>query len=197
MYDYDLTTPMTLAECQAMDRAALDAGPVGRGVDGTPFFLKYADVTHLLVHPASTTGGTTILERQGIMDGPVHQWFRDFFALSEPPNHTRLRALVSRTFHIRPIERMRAVARQEAEAALDRIELGADFDVFEDYAYRVPMHVICLVLGLEDRDLVELRQAVDDLGRALVSVSLSPEERVNSEKAIDDLYSVLAEVVAK
>jgi len=197
MNDYDLSKPLTLAQCQAMDLAALAEGRVGRGPDGSPFFLGYDDVVQLLVHPHASPGGAAVVERQGISDGPIHEWFRDFFALSDPPQHTHLRSLVARTFAVRPIERMRAVARKEAEEALDSLQPGRAFDVFDEFATRVPMRVICSVLGTEDLDLDALWKSICDLGRALVALSLSPEERVNGDRAIEELYAAIEPVVAK
>jgi len=63
MYDYDLIKPISLAECNAMDRAALADGPIGRGLDGFPFFLRREDVMYILGHPNCITGGTALLEQ--------------------------------------------------------------------------------------------------------------------------------------
>jgi cytochrome P450 len=197
MYEYDLSKPLTLRECVEQDRAALAHGPVARGVDGTLVFLRYADCIELLGHPHTSGGGAGIVERQGITEGPIHQWFRDFFATNEPPSHTRMRSVVSRPFHVRPIERMRGVARKAAEEALDDLKPGAPFNVVEDFAYRVPLGVLCAVLGMERRHFTALRTSLEDLGRALVALALSPAERANGARAIGELYAVIEEVAAE
>ena len=196
MYDYDLIKPISLAQCNAMDRAALADGPIGRGLDGFPFFLRREDVTHILAHPNCITGGTALLEQQGIMDGPLHEWFQGFFVLHEPPNHTRLRSLVSKSFSTRSIERLRAVARKEAEAALDSAPPGREFDVFEEFAFRVPGRVICNMLGIEDVSLIKLRNWINDLAPAIVSVQMTPEQRTAAEHALNEMNN-LVDVLVK
>jgi cytochrome P450 len=89
---------------------------------------------------------------------------------------------------------MRGVARKAAEQALDDLEPGASFDVIEEFSYRVPLGVLCALLGMERRHFAALRTSLEDLGRALVALALSPEERANGARAIGELYAVIEEV---
>lgn len=78
----------------------------------------------------------------------------DFMLLQDPPNHTRLRNLVSRSFTPRAAESWRARAIEIANECMDRaIERGA-IDVIADLALPVPSTLICEMLGvpLDDRD---------------------------------------------
>ncbi|RVX38763.1 cytochrome P450 [Nonomuraea polychroma] len=78
---------------------------------------------------------------------------------SDPPEHTRLRRLVSKEFTVRRVERMRehiqALADQLADDLAGRLENGRGVvDLVADYAFPLPMAVIAELLGipLADKD---------------------------------------------
>ncbi|MCI0347764.1 MAG: cytochrome P450, partial [Chloroflexi bacterium] len=75
----------------------------------------------------------------------------------EPPDHTRLRRLVSRAFTPRTVEllrpRIQAIVRDLVD---DALELG-EFDLVADLAEPLPVTVIAELLGVPDRDRHLLR----------------------------------------
>jgi cytochrome P450 len=72
----------------------------------------------------------------------------------DPPNHTRLRALVSKAFTPRLIERLRPRIQRLADELLDAMAPGGEADLIEAYAFPIPITVIAELLGVpaEDRD---------------------------------------------
>jgi cytochrome P450 len=72
----------------------------------------------------------------------------------DPPDHERLRALVSKAFTPRLIEGMRPRVQAIADALLDVVEDGGEMDLIDDYAFPLPITVIAELLGVpaEDRD---------------------------------------------
>src|SRR5437899_13081051 len=74
--------------------------------------------------------------------------------MRDPPDHTRLRALVSKAFTPRVIEEMRAKIQKTVDALLDRVHDARAMDVIADFAYPLPVSVISEMLGVpaEDRD---------------------------------------------
>lgn len=75
--------------------------------------------------------------------------------LMDPPEHTRLRKLVSRTFTVRRMEELRPRVAEIAERLLDDLagEPGT-VDLMSRYAFLLPVFVICELLGVPaaDRD---------------------------------------------
>ena len=73
---------------------------------------------------------------------------------TDPPDHERLRALVSKAFTPRLVERMRGRVQGIAEALLDAVEGRGEMDLIDDYAFPLPVTVIAELLGVptEDRD---------------------------------------------
>ncbi|HEV7732649.1 MAG TPA: cytochrome P450 [Candidatus Binatia bacterium] len=81
----------------------------------------------------------------------------------DPPEHSRLRALVSRAFSPRRIAALERSTREIVCGYLDAYVGGSGFDFVADFGAKVPMMVISSMLGvpLEDRD--QLREWMDIL----------------------------------
>src|SRR5918992_2153170 len=73
---------------------------------------------------------------------------------TDPPDQERLRALVSKAFTPRLIERMRPRVQAIADVLLDAVEDRGEMDLIDDYAFPLPITVIAELLGVpaEDRD---------------------------------------------
>jgi cytochrome P450 len=98
---------------------------------------------------------------------------------SNAPDHARMRSLISSVFTPRRVAALEPTIEQAVEALLARIaEAGADgatVDLMDDFAYRLPISVICDLLGIppEDREtfrllatrLATVLDYVDDLSR--------------------------------
>lgn len=70
----------------------------------------------------------------------------------DPPDHTRLRALVSKAFTPRRIEGMRCGIQAACDALLSAMTPGQSFDLVRDYALPLPIAVISGMLGIPERD---------------------------------------------
>lgn len=70
----------------------------------------------------------------------------------DPPDHTRLRRLVSRAFTPKRVEELRPRIEQIVADCLDRAEEQGSFDVVADLGYVVPVTVICELLGVPAED---------------------------------------------
>jgi cytochrome P450 len=74
--------------------------------------------------------------------------------LMDPPGHTRLRKLVSRTFTVRRMEELRPRVAEFANRLLDDLPAAGPVDLMASYAFLLPVFVICELLGVpaQDRD---------------------------------------------
>ena len=84
--------------------------------------------------------------------------FSEDFAMNllnlDPPDHTRLRKLVAKTFTTRAIAPLRPRIEQIADELLDAMAGQDSVDLLEAYAYPLPIRVITELLGVpfDDRD---------------------------------------------
>ncbi len=70
----------------------------------------------------------------------------------EPPDHTRLRRLISRVFTPRSIAKLQPDIEREANRLLDRCRELGTFDAIADYAQPYSVAVICSMLGVPNED---------------------------------------------
>ena len=77
--------------------------------------------------------------------------FEDHFSVglisSDPPNHTRLRALVNKAFAPRAIEQLRPRIQHLVDELLDAVQPRGEMDIVRDLAYPLPAIVIAELLG--------------------------------------------------
>ncbi len=88
---------------------------------------------------------------------------RRFLILMDPPDHTRLRQLASRAFSPRVSEAARPMIAKLADELLDRLEMAGSAELLSSYAYRLPVLVICRLLGVPAEDDVRFRRWVADM----------------------------------
>ena len=80
---------------------------------------------------------------------------------TDPPDHERLRALVSRAFTPRLIERMRPRVQAIADSLLDAVQDRGRMDLIDDYAFPLPITVIAELLGVPAEDRNSFREWSD------------------------------------
>lgn len=139
-----------LDEARARHRTAV-------GESGEAVILGIDDLEAISAHPLLAPLGLDALERLGIHDGPFYEWRALSLNAREHDDHKRLRALVGRAFTPLQVQRVRPLVRAHAEALLDAIAPRGEMDVQADYARDVPLHAICVFLGIpeDDRDEIE------------------------------------------
>lgn len=104
----------------------------------------------------------------------IQQRINENMLFSDPPDHTRLRALVGQAFTPRRIEQMRPRVQQITDELLDQV--GTQFDLIADFALPLPVRVICDLLGIPEED----QTAVMEGSLAIISPGgkgLKPKER--------------------
>jgi cytochrome P450 len=80
---------------------------------------------------------------------------------TDPPDHERLRALVSKAFTPKLIERMRPRVQAIADVLLDAVEDRGRMDLIDDYAFPLPITVIAELLGVPSEDRNKFREWSD------------------------------------
>jgi cytochrome P450 len=125
-----------------------------------------------------------------IMEEPLFRSFGLTMLQQDPPDHTRLRGLVVKAFTARRVEDMRSRIQQIVDETLDRITPQGRMDLIEDFAFRLPVTIICDMLGIPDEHRELFYTGSRDSGRILEPVPLSPEEIKdgNARSAMSAMY---------
>ena len=113
----------------------------------------------------------------------------------DPPDHTRLRSLVSKAFTPRAVRALRPRVEKIADDLLDSLDGAESFDVIDAIAYPLPVAVICEMLGVPQEDRGPFREWSND-----ASLSIEPlldDRRVATSmdtlSKLRDYFSDLAE----
>jgi nocardicin N-oxygenase len=110
----------------------------------------------------------------------------------DPPDHTRVRRLVSREFTARRVEQLRPRAQEIVDGLLDVVEVaGPPAELISALAEPLPILMICELLGVEFEDRAMFR------GWASALMSSSGRTIEEILQARDDLLAYLARLVAE
>jgi cytochrome P450 len=92
--------------------------------------------------------------RQVTEDNPMAAGMSEMrpFLFRDPPDHTRLRGLVSKAFTPKVVESMREGTQRLVDELLDAAWEANEIDLLSDFAYPLPMRVICDLLGVPYED---------------------------------------------
>ncbi len=156
---------------------------------------------HADVHAALRHRGLGRVEHDGTRSDPAHPRWEQSERWSllnlEPPDHTRIRRLVSSVFTARAVAALRPLVEDLADQHVARaaVTSGGDFDLIADYAQPFSIEVICRWLGVpvEDGSLL--------LGWSHAIVKMyelrsSPLERQNAERAADEFIDHVERLIA-
>jgi len=114
-----------------------------------------------------------------IMDEPIFRSMSHWMLQQDPPDHTRLRGLVVKAFTARRVEDMRPRIQEIVDQTLDRVIPNGHMDLIEDFAFRLPVTIICDMLGIPEEHREVFYTGSRDGGRILDPVPLSPQEIAN------------------
>jgi cytochrome P450 len=125
-----------------------------------------------------------------VMEEPIFRSMRHWMLQQDPPDHTRLRGLVVKAFTARRVEDMRPRIQAIVDETLDRIAPRGQMDLIEDFAFRLPVTIICDMLGIPPDHREVFYTSSRTGGRLLDPVPLSPAEiaEANTANAAHQMY---------
>ena len=171
--------------------------PVHESPLGFWVLTRYEDVVATLRDPrfAKEPMIAAVAARLGFDAGAVGISMLD----RDPPDHTRLRGLASKAFTPRVVERLRPRVQEIVDGLLDRVERAGTMDLIEEFAYPIPVNVICEMLGVPVEDHEQFKGWSLDLARGLDSIMLGPESDVvkRSGKAREGLSNYIRQLIGE
>jgi len=132
----------------------------------------------------------------GLADWAEHSALRQLFTSMltlNPPDHTRLRRLVSSAFTARRMQTLRPAIAAMVDDML--AEMSGPVDFVGSFAFRLPVNVIGELLGVPAADRPAFQSVVRDWSQVLETVT--PEVLETADPAADTLRGYLAELAAE
>lgn len=158
-------------------------------------FTRHADVDAILRDHrrfgSDPRSGTLSARQQAILP-PPHEFT---MLLLDPPDHTRLRALVNKAFTPRAVNALEARIRSTLGSLLDAIEDPAGFDLMQAVAQPLPVIVIAEMLGVPPEDRRSFKVWSDQRARLLEPVISRRERKLGNEagRAFDAYFRAIIE----
>jgi cytochrome P450 len=141
--------------------------PVHWNLPGVWMLTRHADAVRMLRHPRMSSD---------FRNSELFEMFREMNALDDrepsmlfrdPPDHTRLRNLVSKAFSPKVIESMRPFIGEVVDRLLAEQAGRETFDLVAEVAHPLPVIVICEMLGVPAEDQHLFSKWSDDLVHTL------------------------------
>src|SRR6266568_3186959 len=150
---------------------------------------RYADVAAALAEPRLARGAGDLKVEA---EDPLRRVLSRMMLFSEPPRHTRLRALANRAFTPRRVEAMRPRIQAIVDELLDAIDGRHELDVIANLAYPLPVMVISEILSLPSADLEQFKRWSDDVIAYSAGATEAEGRARESVRALLDYFRELA-----
>ncbi|HEY7438034.1 MAG TPA: cytochrome P450 [Acidimicrobiia bacterium] len=179
--------------------ALRDQDPVHQSPIGAWLLTRYDDVLKVLRDPSLSVEDRNatplpMTEHQAELLGDRSGGGRAILNL-DPPDHDRLRRIVSKAFTPKVVEDLRPLAERLVAEALDRVAERGEMDVIADLAFPLPFTVISEMLGMPTERRVELRAWSHAVVKTLDPI-ITDEELVAAINAADAMTDYIREVIA-
>jgi pimeloyl-[acyl-carrier protein] synthase len=150
----------------------------------------YREVAAALADPRVSRGGGP---REGDL---LTRLLTRMMLFTDPPDHTRLRALANRAFTPRRVEGLRLRIAALVDEQLAEVDEG-EWDLVEGMAYPLPVIVIAEILSLPPADRALFKRWSDDVIAVAAGVGDDPERRERALHSANALAEYFAALVAE
>jgi cytochrome P450 len=199
--------PEVISHPYPVYRRYREQDPVHWGVSSNPnlpgawYIFRYEDVMKVM---EDRRFGREHLKREDVETTPVPTIYHTFLAMiskwivfREPPDHTRLKSLVSKAFTVKIVENLRPVIYQIADSLLDQVHVQGQMDLLDKYAFPLPIMVIAMMLGADPQDHPLFRRWAFALQNASASrLKPPPEIYQQAETASQEFLDYFQPIIA-
>jgi cytochrome P450 len=113
----------------------------------------------------------------------------------DPPEHTRLRRLAAKVFHVRSINALRPNIERLTQWLLDSLAGKKEFDFIGDFAMPLPALVIMDMLGAPREELARLKRLSDEMALFIGSARDAPEKYERAGAATREMADLFRELI--
>ena len=190
-----------------LDRAFLDDpfpyyhalrrhAPVKRLPDGSVFLSRYADVAVCYRDARMSSDKKAEFGPKFGVDSPLYRHHTTSLVFNDPPLHTRVRKLLAAAFTPRALANLQPRIEAVVDGLLEAHAAQGRMDLVEDFAFRLPVEVICDMLGVPKGERAPFRRYSLAILGALEPVA-GPERQAAGNAAVAEFSSYLDDLVAE
>jgi cytochrome P450 len=122
----------------------------------------------------------------------------NWIVFQDPPNHTRLRRLISKSFTPRTVAALEPEIEVLVNDLLNEAQKGDSFDLVSQFSFHLPAAVICLLLGIPLEMKGDLKRWADGVAGFSANARVTSEQAAHANamaiEAKEYLFSLFAEI---
>ena len=196
-----LSTPEGMADPYRLYAQLHEIGPVVTFAPGQVAVVGYDEVSTVLRDPGFRHPDLKALVAQipGLGEHASLEDSEDWILHLDPPEHGRIRGLMSKAFTARRIAGLEPAIARMTDDLLDAVAArgndGSPVEFMQDFAYLLPVTVICELIGIPESDRAGFRP----LARAVTALFDfdSPDELTQADAACLELRGYFASLAAQ
>ncbi|MBJ9987613.1 cytochrome P450 family protein [Paenibacillus sp. S28] len=162
--------------------------------------FRYEDVSAILKDPRFLSDRRKFpsqqqSSRENSSVNELLEWFKNMpnMLMVDPPDHTRLRRLVSKAFTPRMIEDLRPRIQQIADELLDKVASRGKMELISEFAYPLPIIVISEMLGIPGHHQARFREWTHKLAQGALNPGQANLVQEALHEFIDYIQSLISE----
>ncbi len=182
----ELATPAGRANPYPLYAALHEIGEAMILAPGAVVVIGYDAISAVLRDPGFRVGDEDSFDQDfpGWRDNPVFVQGMDWILNLNGPKHARIRSLMARTFTARRVADLAPAIAKMADDLLDAMaDRGADgspVEFMNDFAYLLPVTVICELIGIPEADREGFRPVARDLAQVFEFTDVSSLPAINA-----------------
>jgi hypothetical protein len=192
----DLFNPANRADPYTACRTLREDGPLHRTPLGLYLATRHVDCVTVLQNTAWSHADEAAQLHPTIAADEAPQELPTSFLWMDPPDHTRLRSLVSRAFTPKIVANLRPRIEQLVTELMDAALTAGEFDLVQQIAYPLPLTIVCELVGVPAADHAAVQKWSQWLARGFdPEVLLPPEAAAQRSEAARDFMAYFRELI--
>jgi len=175
--------------------ALRETRPVHPMADGSYLLTRYDDLVGVYRDPGLWSSDKKIDFKPKFGNTPLYEHHTTSLVFRDPPDHTRIRKLFQAAFTRKALAALEPRIVELIDGYLDELEDRGEMELVEDFSFKLPIQVVCDMLGVPHEDRLLIR----DWALAILSAlepALSDEQIDIGCRAVEDFKAYLRGLIA-
>ena len=186
--DYLVDPYRVLAELRAQS-------PVHKNTDGTFVLTCYADIVQTYRDPMIWSSDKRATFKPKFGNTPLFEHHTNSIVFIDPPDHTRIRRLFQSAFTRKALAAFVPRITNLVDEYLNRLEDQRQMEIVEEFSFRLPIQVVCDLLGVPRQDREFIRGWANAILTAL-EPTLVQKQLDDGNQAVVDFKQYLRDLIA-
>ena len=169
--------------------------PVHKNTDGTFVLTCYADIVQTYRDPMIWSSDKRATFKPKFGNTPLFEHHTNSIVFIDPPDHTRIRRLFQSAFTRKALAAFVPRITNLVDEYLNRLEDQRQMEIVEEFSFRLPIEVVCDLLGVPRQDREFIRGWANAILTAL-EPTLVQKQLDDGNQAVVDFKQYLRDLIA-